>query len=99
MPLLSFAIAWVGYSLLTWGVATVRGCNVNFTQVAWPGKFTGCSPDGAAATAPATTYRGPVVPGRTGSTTTNPMGTVPGSNGSGGQSGTVPAGTRPGQTR
>ena len=35
----------MGYTLLVWGVATVRGCNVSFTNVAWPGKFTGCNPD------------------------------------------------------
>ena len=47
MPVLSFLMAWTGYSLFTWGVATIRSCNVNWTQVAWPGKFTGCNPDGA----------------------------------------------------
>lgn len=45
MPLLSFAITWMGYTLLVWGVATVRGCNVSFSAVAFPGKFTGCNPD------------------------------------------------------
>ena len=47
MPVLSFLMAWTGYALFTWGVATVRSCNVTFTQVAWPGKFTGCNPDGS----------------------------------------------------
>jgi hypothetical protein len=51
MPLLTFGIAWFGYALLSWGVATVRGCNVTFTQVAWPGKFAGCHPDGGGSTA------------------------------------------------
>jgi hypothetical protein len=50
VPLLSFGIAWMGYALLTWGVATIRGCNVTFGQVAFPGKFTGCNPDQGAAT-------------------------------------------------
>lgn len=45
MPVLSFGIAWFGYTLLAYGVATVRGCNVTFTSIAWPGKWTGCNPD------------------------------------------------------
>ena len=48
VPVLSFAIAWVGYTLLAYGVATVRGCNVTFKAIAWPGEWAssgGCNPD------------------------------------------------------
>ena len=53
MPFLSFAMAWMGYTLLTWGVATVRGCNVTFMEVAWPGKYVGCDPDAPGTAVPA----------------------------------------------
>ena len=47
MTALSFLIAWAGYSVMTWGIATVRSCNVTWSQVSIPGKFVGCNPDGA----------------------------------------------------
>jgi hypothetical protein len=46
MGALTFLTAWVGYWMLTYGVATVRGCNVTLTEIGWPGKFQGCTPDG-----------------------------------------------------
>lgn len=53
MPLLTFGMAWFGYSLLAWGVATLRGCNVTWTQIAWPGKWSassGCNADSGGST-------------------------------------------------
>lgn len=45
MGTVTFGLVWVGYWFLAYGVATVRGCNVKLTEIAFPGKFTGCNPD------------------------------------------------------
>lgn len=46
MPIFAFGLAWFGYALLALGVGTVRGCNATFSEIAWPGKYTGCNADG-----------------------------------------------------
>lgn len=45
MGALNFLLVWAGYWVLSYGVATVRGCNVSFSQIGVPGKFQGCNPD------------------------------------------------------
>lgn len=45
MGALTYLLIWTGYSVFALGVGTVRGCNVKWTQVAWPGRWTGCHPD------------------------------------------------------
>ena len=45
MGALTYLLTWVGYSVFALGVGTVRGCNVTWKSVAWPGKWTGCHPD------------------------------------------------------
>ena len=46
MGALTYLLTWTGYSLLALGLGTVRGCNVTWTQIAWPGRWSGCHPDG-----------------------------------------------------
>ena len=45
MGALTYLLTWTGYSVFALGVGTVRGCNVTWKQVAWPGKWTGCHGD------------------------------------------------------
>lgn len=47
MPALGFLVTYVGYWAFAYGLATVRGCNVSFVGIGWPGsaKWTGCNPD------------------------------------------------------
>jgi hypothetical protein len=61
--------------MLTYGVATVRGCNVTLTQIGWPGKYKGCNPD-----APGSVSQpDPTIPGvGSAKPTTNPLQAVPG---------------------
>ncbi len=49
----TFLAVWTGYWMLTYGVATVRGCNVSLTEIGWPGKYKGCNGDSAASAASA----------------------------------------------
>lgn len=45
MGAMTFLLAWTGYWVMTYGIATVRGCNVTLVQIGWPGRYTGCHPD------------------------------------------------------
>lgn len=40
-------VGWFGYQTLTYGWSQVRGCNAGFWDIAWPGRYKGCNPDGA----------------------------------------------------
>lgn len=75
MGALTFGLTYVGYWLLAYGVATVRGCNVTLVQIGWPGRFAGCNSDsgGSDPGASATSLANP--------NPKNPITVVPGSNG------------------
>ena len=45
MGALTYLVTWAGYSVFALGIANVRGCNVTWTAISWPGRFSGCHPD------------------------------------------------------
>jgi hypothetical protein len=49
MPLLLGAlVAWSGYQLVVYGYQQIRGGNIGFTDLAWPGRSVALNPDQAA---------------------------------------------------
>lgn len=51
MGAVAFLLVWYGYSVFVDGLATVRGCNVSWSDLAIPGRWAqsnGCSADAGA---------------------------------------------------
>ena len=42
----AFGVLFAGYTLFVYGLSQVRGCNAGLLDVLWPGRYTGCHPDG-----------------------------------------------------
>lgn len=54
MVAVSGGLLWLGYWVLSYGWSQVQGSNAGFFDLAWPGRYTGNTPDGPAKAATST---------------------------------------------